>query len=230
MNIYCSRCGGLSFDQHCLVGNKKLSFDTPEFLDEYALTLKKKFQEGLALADQSESEDECNIHKGECVISEETLNLNKRNSEHSVKLNLDEKRSILKCSDLKNDFTNVEKLKMNNSIPVNDNWGEDILKKEEELVCPNNTRENSIRNNCKEKDNIKIAEGVNSILVQNNEISEDIEPKNNNRSFLSRFRCFTEKFGLSTEREFKVKTPKTKNNNCSKSSPHKGEHTKNFCC
>nr|CAH7756030.1 unnamed protein product [Callosobruchus chinensis] len=107
------RCGALSFDQHCMVGNKKLSFDPPEFLDEYALTLKKKFEEGLAAADQSDSEEEYYLRKdGECVLSKETLNLNKRNSEHSVKAHLDlEKKSILKPERKMNNNRSVSKNK-----------------------------------------------------------------------------------------------------------------------
>ncbi|XP_018561051.1 high affinity cGMP-specific 3',5'-cyclic phosphodiesterase 9A isoform X2 [Anoplophora glabripennis] len=220
------RCGAFSFDQHCLVGNKKLSFDTPEFLDEYASSLKKKFEEGLA--NNSDSEED-KLKKEECILSKETLNLNKRNSEHSVKVpgNFDEKRSILKCSENRN-LTNVEKLN-NNSQPEEDS--DSVVKEEIDLVCPNNTRENSLKNNCIEGLNInKISDSRNSILVQNEDTSKVQnelvgEPKNS-RSILSRFRQFTDRFGFSADKDSKSKSPKLpsiKNNNCMRSTPHKGK-------
>ncbi|CAG9771195.1 unnamed protein product [Ceutorhynchus assimilis] len=76
------KTSALSFDHHYMADRKKLSCDSPAFLDEYALTLKKKFEEGLQTNGTNEDE--------ECIISKETLNLNKRNSEHS------DKKSILK--------------------------------------------------------------------------------------------------------------------------------------
>ncbi|KAJ8918365.1 hypothetical protein NQ315_008059 [Exocentrus adspersus] len=227
------RCGGFSFDQHCLVGNKKLSFDPPEFLDEYASTLKKKFEEGLI--DQSDSEEEYKLRKeGECFLSKETLNLNKRNSEHSVKVpvNLEEKRSILKCSDSKS-FTNAEKLKMNNSMQLEED-SDSVVREEIELVCPNNTRENSIKNNCIEGLNLnKISDSSNSILVQNDDSSkvqnELVCESKNSRSIFSRFRQLTDRLGFSTEKETKSKS--LKNNNCMKSTPHKGKKkVESACC
>lgn len=230
------RCGAFSFDQHCLVGNKKLSFDTPEFLDEYASTLKKKFEEGLA--ERSDFEEDNKVKKeGECVLSKETLNLNKRNSEHSVKIpaNLEEKRSILKCSENKS-FTNTEKLN-NNSQPEEDS--ESIVKDEVDLVCPNNTRENSLKNNCIEGLNInRISDSTNSILVQNEDTSivqnELVSEPKNSRSIFSRFRQFTDRFGFSAEKDSKTKStklPSIKNNNCMRSTPHKGKKkVEPTCC
>nr|XP_023016121.1 high affinity cGMP-specific 3',5'-cyclic phosphodiesterase 9A-like [Leptinotarsa decemlineata] len=202
------RCGGLSFDQHCLVGNKKLSFDPPEFLDEYALTLKKKFEEGLA-NQAGNGENYENSHGGEYILSKETLNLNKKNSEHSTKIPsiAEEKKSILKCSDNKS-FTNAEKLKMNNSLQLDED--SDSLSKEEGLVCPNNTRENSIKN-CTGQSVGKTSDSSNSIHVQNDGVPGEAK---SNRSIFSRFRQFTDRFGLSTDKV------KAKNNNCA---THKGK-------
>ncbi|KAJ8957040.1 hypothetical protein NQ314_006617 [Rhamnusium bicolor] len=232
------RCGAFSFDQHCLVGNKKLSFDTPEFLDEYASTLKKKFEEGLA--DQSDIEEDYKLKKeDECVLSKETLNLNKRNSEHSVKVpgNMEEKRSILKCSENKT-YTNAEKLKMNNSLQLDDD--NDSLGKEEiVLVCPNNTRQNSIKNNCAEEASVnKASDNTNSILVQKDDNvkvqNEPVSESKNSRSIFSRFRQFTDRFSFSTDKDPKsknAKLPSIKNNNCSRCTPHKGKKkVESTCC
>ncbi|KAK9731191.1 3prime5prime-cyclic nucleotide phosphodiesterase [Popillia japonica] len=57
----------------------------------------------------------------ECVVSKETLNLNKRNSEHSVKVpaNVDEKRSILKNSEKSSPVKENEVKCEENGKPVN---------------------------------------------------------------------------------------------------------------
>lgn len=151
------RTGALSFDHQCLSSHKKFSFDAPEFLDEYAITLKNKFEGAINDKTDGERDKLCTEPRdkfcgearyklsgeardkycsesrdkfcgestdkfeanedesNECVLSKETLNLNKRNSEHSVKVpaNLDEKRSILKSSEIKS-FSKVDKLRMNN--------------------------------------------------------------------------------------------------------------------
>ncbi|CAH1104969.1 unnamed protein product [Psylliodes chrysocephalus] len=196
------RCGGLSFDQHCLVGNKKLSFDPPEFLDEYALTLKKKFEEGLA--NRSDSEEERKRDVGEYVVSKETLNLNKRNSEHSVKTitgATDEKKSILKCSE-KSSFTNEQKLKMNNQVT-----------KQEDSDSNNKY---SIKN-CTDP-----VSDTNSILVQRDETKTG-------RSIFSRFRQLTDRLGLS-EKDKTSKSASTKNNNCSRSTSQKGKKKSDRAC
>ncbi|XP_072396900.1 high affinity cGMP-specific 3',5'-cyclic phosphodiesterase 9A [Diabrotica undecimpunctata] len=209
------RCGGLSFDQHCLVGNKKLSFDPPEFLDEYALTLRKKFAE-RSEANQSDSEeDRQDQEDAEYVVSKETLNLNKRNSEHSVKgpTLIDEKKSILKCSE--KTYSNEQNLKANN---VQQNVGHDQgATTKEDISCTNNTRRNSIT--CAEQQ-----VGDNSIFVQKDDAKSS-------RSILSRFRQFTDRLGLS-DKEAKVKSVKaaTKNNNCSKSTPQKGKKKHDIAC
>lgn len=53
------RAGALSFDHHCLLStSKKLSFDAPDFLDEYAITLKKKLEDDCVEATNSSSERE----------------------------------------------------------------------------------------------------------------------------------------------------------------------------
>jgi hypothetical protein len=222
------RSAGFSFDQHCMVGNKKLSFDTPEFLDEYALTMKRRFTEGFG--DQSDGEEEKMSKEGECVISKETLNLNKRNSEHLVKIpsNLEEKKSILKCSDNK-PFTNAEKLKMNNvkSSTQDDDSGE-------KMITVNN-RKNSIQNMSRVNNT---SDNINSIALEKDEIkkvqaseSPSCETKNS-RSIFSRFRQFTDRFGLSVDKDSKVKH--SKNNNSTRNPfPHKSKSNKKLespCC
>lgn len=227
------RAGALSFDHHCLSTNKKLSFDPPEFLDEYAIILRKKFDV------ESPSSEEDGYK--ECVLSKETLNLNKRNSEHSVKLpqNLEEKRSILKTSDSKS-FSNIEKLKLNNlkSLPLeNQECGdsgnlnkclttEGVLKNEEngKPIEACEKKHFSIKSLVKQS-SISKSDNLNSISVEKcdlNQVHSDpsseivLDNKTNSRSLFSRFKYFTDKFGLSTEKDSKVKTSKptgVKNNN-----------------
>lgn len=87
------KSGALSFDQRCLhsSGTKKLSFDKPEFLDEYAIILNKR-NETVSDSSPRSGEFDCanckSNREDECVLSKETLNLNKRNSEHSVKVSV----------------------------------------------------------------------------------------------------------------------------------------------
>ncbi|KYB27494.1 High affinity cGMP-specific 3',5'-cyclic phosphodiesterase 9A-like Protein [Tribolium castaneum] len=198
------RSAGFSFDQHCMIGNKKLSFDTPEFLDEYALTLKKR------LDDQSDSEEE-----KQCVVSKETLNLNKRNSEHLVKIpsNLEEKRSILKCSDNKS-FTNADKLRMNNV--------KSSLEDDEKLIVNNRKNSQSRVNNT--------SDSVNSIDKDEvRKVQAAAGSPRNSRSIFSRFRQFTDRFSLSVDKDSKVKHPKN-NNSTRNPFPHKKKKLETPCC
>lgn len=230
------RGAGFSFDQNCLSTNKKLSFDTPEFLDEYALTLKKKMEYGGG--DVSDVDEE-NLNKDrDCVLSKETLNLNKRNSEHSVKLpaNFEEKKSILKCNNDNKNYTNVEKLKMNNL--------ENNLSDEEIIPSPN--KRNSIKNSFViEQSSVsssKPSDSVNSIFIEKDDLYRatpiGCEMSKNSRSILSRFRQFTDRFGLSTDKEAKLKTSKlnsVRNNNCTKTLSNSSKTKKNkfvetSCC
>lgn len=130
------RAGALSFDQHCLMHSKK-SFDTYEFLDD---SLKKRLEENQGAA----SDDEEDKQEGECVMSKETLNLNKRNSEHSVKAagGSDEKKSILKCSDSRS-FTNEEKLRMNNVACSEETMHEEVVSANNSSDNPNSISANS---------------------------------------------------------------------------------------
>ncbi|XP_076270902.1 phosphodiesterase 9 isoform X2 [Rhynchophorus ferrugineus] len=173
-----------SFDHHYLSENKKLSFDSPSFLDEYALTLKKKFEEGLADRDGAEEE---------CILSKETINLNKRNSEHSVKS--DEKRSILKSSDAKNQ----------NRLGGGEN-------SDSPRTSPN--KNNVLNKKYKYSDQ---SDNDISILSQKDDARQ--ETNKSNRSIMSRFRQFTDRLGLSQE----SKVRHAKNNNRAKNSPRKGK-------
>lgn len=130
------RAGALSFDQHCLITNKK-SFDASEFLDE---SLKKRLEQNQ----EGASDDEEEKKEGECVISKETLNLNKRNSEHSVKVaaGSEDKRSILKCSESRS-FTNEEKLRMNNVACNEEAAKEDVVSANNSSDNPNSISANS---------------------------------------------------------------------------------------
>lgn len=94
------KTGALSFDQHCLMRGK-LSFDAPEFLDEYAIIRNNK-------------SEPCNIdnntdnNKYELLLSKETINLNKRNS---LKKDLP--------SSSNDDILNVEELNKNDTLTNN---------------------------------------------------------------------------------------------------------------
>lgn len=217
------RVGAFSFDQHCMIGNKKLSFDTPEFLHEYSPILKKKFDEAQAAKSDSE-ESYQNKEDDECIVSKETLNLNKRNSEHSVKVpgSIEEKKSILKSSEGKT-YTNVDKLKMNNSLQLED---------EGKPPTRDDTRQNSIKNCIEQTINNSKSDSVNSILIQKDEPASD--SKNSSRSIFSRFRQFTDRFSLSVDKDAKTKNSKpasVKNNNCSKATQHKGKKKlESSCC
>lgn len=222
------RVGAFSFDQHCMVGNKKLSFDTPDFLHEYSPILKKKYEE-FPMTKSDSDDEQADKEDDDYVVSKETLNLNKRNSEHSVKTPaMEEKRSILKSSDTKT-YTNVEKLKLNNSLQLESEHSP--TKDEEVPVCPNNTRQNSIKNCIDQTINDTKSDSVNSILIQKDEPTS--ESKNSSRSIFSRFRQFTDRFGLSVDKETKTKNSKSttvKNNNCSKGTPHKGKKKLDSSC
>lgn len=226
------RVGGFSFDQHCMVGNKKLSFDTPEFLHEYSPILKKKYEE-MPPSKSDSDEENASKDDDECVISKETLNLNKRNSEHSVKVpvSVEEKRSILKSSDV-TIYSNADKLKLNNSLLFKERIESKPSNDDEGPVCPNNTRQNSIKNCIDQTINDTKSDSVNSILIQKDELSS--ESKNSSRSIFSRFRQFTDRFGLSVDKEAKTKNSKStsvKNNNCSKGTLHKGKKKlESSCC
>lgn len=186
-----------SFDHHFLSDNKKLSFDSPSFLDEYALTLKKKFEEGR--------DKEADENGDGCVLSKETLNLNKRNSEHSVK-GPDEMKSILKYSDNKKHL-NVENLRIN----LNTDKEEEGIKTSPKYNMVNK----KYRHSDPSDNDISIISHKDSVKVQ----SIPSESNKSNKSIFSRFRQFTDRFGLS--QDSKVKHPK--NNNCTKNSPHKGK-------
>ncbi|XP_019763458.2 high affinity cGMP-specific 3',5'-cyclic phosphodiesterase 9A isoform X1 [Dendroctonus ponderosae] len=189
-----------SFDHHFLSDNKKLSFDSPSFLDEYALTLKKRFEEGLTGYRDTAGEN----NDDECVLSQETINLNKRNSEHLVKV-FDEKKSILKCPDHKNNV-HVENLRININTTAED---------EPVKSSPKYSMVNKKYKYSEQSDNdISVISLKEEIKIQ----SPPSEAKSN-RSILSRFRQLTDRFGLS--QDSKVKHPK--NNNVSKTTLHKGK-------
>lgn len=231
------RVGAFSFDQHCMIGNKKLSFDTPEFLHEYSPILKKKYEEAHGSKSESDDDNKVEGENGECVLSKETLNLNKRNSEHSVKIPhvfFEETKSILKSGDGKSCYSNVEKLKMN-SLQLEDQEVQDNrVSKHDET---SNARPNSIKNCIEQSTNNSKSDSVNSILIQRDDPASD--SKISSRSILSRFRQFTDRFSLSVDKESKTKNSKSpssssssvKNNNCSKGTTYKGKkQLESSCC
>lgn len=236
------RAGAFSFDQHCMMNYKKPSFDAPEFLDECAITLKKRLEEDNE--PQSEPEDDGKaIKEDECILSKETLNLNKRNSEHSVKVSagLDEKKSILKCSVGKL-FTNAEKLRMN-SLQASSSEDrrksettseQDLINDGKNLVVQSEVRLSSATNS---------SDNPNSISSDKNEVTStnaasDLNATNsdtkNNRSLLSRFKQFADRFSLSVDKDLKFKNIRLnsfKNNNSQRATLPKGKKKlESQCC
>ncbi|KAI4465749.1 cyclic nucleotide phosphodiesterase [Holotrichia oblita] len=165
-----SRTGALSFDQQCLSSHRsKYSFDSPEFFDEYGITQKRFLRDSAGDGDMDGGE------VSECVVSKETLNLNKRNSEHSVKVpaNVDEKRSILK---------NSEK-----SSPVKDN----------EVKCEENGKPTTI-SKTSDVNSIAVEKGGD---VNTDVLSDSENSTKNNRSLLQRFKNFADKFSMSVDKD-----------------------------
>lgn len=183
-----------SFDHHFMSDNKKLSVDTPSFLDEYALTLKKKFEEGLNDHENSPEEN-----GNECVLSKETINLNKRNSEHSVKTGDDastNKKSILKCPpslESKNNHVMGEGLR----IHLNSEFQEES--------------KNKYKYSGQSENDISVISLKDEAKVQ----AVLSDGRANRSSILTKFRQLTDRFGLSQDSKMKY----NKNNNFSKSPP-----------
>ncbi|KRT86361.1 hypothetical protein AMK59_304, partial [Oryctes borbonicus] len=208
-----SRTGALSFDQQCLSSHRsKLSFDSPEFFDEYGITQKRFLHHDYSAGDGGGGgvDGAGGEEVSECVLSKETLNLNKRNSEHSVKIpsNVEEKRSILK---------NTEK-----SSPVKI-VGEGNESKCEENGKPVNheSKKNFLIKTLVRQTTIGKSSDVNSIAVEkggdmnSSELLSDSENSTkNNRSLLQRFKNFADKFSMSMDRDPKSrKFISLKNNN-----------------
>ncbi|XP_022914098.1 high affinity cGMP-specific 3',5'-cyclic phosphodiesterase 9A isoform X2 [Onthophagus taurus] len=137
-------------------------------------------------ATRDDADEDFEDDSQECVVSKETLNLNKRNSEHSVKA-MEEKKSILKNNNQGNDIENGNK--------AND-FDQSLI---ESIV-----RQASVSKN-----------ELNSISSVDEEPPPP-STKNNTttRSILQRFKNFADKLSLSVDREpTKSKQNVVKNNN-----------------
>ncbi|XP_066143280.1 high affinity cGMP-specific 3',5'-cyclic phosphodiesterase 9A isoform X1 [Euwallacea fornicatus] len=168
-----------SFDHHFLAENKKLSFDSPSFLDEYAITLKKKFEEDLANNEPGENGEEC-------VVSKETLSLNKRNSEHSVKVDEKKNSSILKLGDNKN--------YVSENLRISTDYQES---------APKYSMLNKKYKYSEQDNDI-------SVITLNEEVKLQSDSKSNKSGIFSCFRQFTDRFGLSQDSKLRYHH---KNNN-----------------
>ncbi|XP_022914096.1 high affinity cGMP-specific 3',5'-cyclic phosphodiesterase 9A isoform X1 [Onthophagus taurus] len=188
--------GALSFDHYC--NNRKQNQQqqeeyVKEFRDEFAIILQKRglidFAGGEVAAGDAtrdDADEDFEDDSQECVVSKETLNLNKRNSEHSVKA-MEEKKSILKNNNQGNDIENGNK--------AND-FDQSLI---ESIV-----RQASVSKN-----------ELNSISSVDEEPPPP-STKNNTttRSILQRFKNFADKLSLSVDREpTKSKQNVVKNNN-----------------
>lgn len=178
------KTGALSFDQHCLIRNK-LSFDAPEFLDEYAIVRNK--------SEPCTNEDE----KYERLLSKETINLNKRNSI----------KTPIKESGIENTHINeviiTSSNDLNRQIPSSSN--NDILNVE--LTNKNDANRNNKL--LKEQLSTNSNDNLNNISVEHVSVKqEDYESNNENKntcSIFSRIKKITEQFSFSAEKEKKYK-------------------------
>ncbi|KAK5646919.1 hypothetical protein RI129_005383 [Pyrocoelia pectoralis] len=230
------KTGALSFDQRCLVG-KKLSFDKPEFLDEYAITFNKR---GEHISDPTiELESERYKLSEECVLSKETLNLNKRNSEHSVKVAAnEEKKSILKCPEKLNvqNVSSGDSKYIKNESPKNDEQtktqsGDTQLKERRSSLLKTLVRHASLSKSIEHEHTDTIAvekSDINVVPVFSDIDTTNVENKNA-RTILSRLKQLTDRFGLSVEKD-KTRSSIAKNNNSTKSLSRGKKKLESPCC
>lgn len=186
------KTGALSFDQHCLA-RAKLSFDAPEFLDEYGIV-------------RSNKSDPCNIddEKYERLLSKETINLNKRNSIktpiiESGRENININEVLIKTAN-----------EANNQIPSSSN-NDNILNVEELKLNENDAHLN--RNDklllLNEQSSTNSNDNLNNISVEHVSVKqEEYDSNNENKntcSIFSRIKKITEQFSFSAEKEKKYK-------------------------
>ena len=198
------RKGALSFDQHCSFASKKLSFDSPEFLDEYAITLMKKFNNfpGEVREDVDDEADEC--------VSENTRGFNKRNSQQHAFVTKDEKD----LDGFEDGETSPARYKsiVNNGNLDETPEGVKLLQKTQNL------------------DDAGIGIATNDLKILNN--GDYSEPKIS-RSLLQRLKQFTDRFASSDKdpkRQFKLSF--AKNNNVAGGTLPSANRKKleNVCC
>lgn len=167
------KTGAYSFDHHCLTRNK-LSFDAPEFLDEYAIILNNK--------PESISRDD---DRYECLLSKETLNLNKRNS---IKTPIKESDGI------------VEEIVIHSG-----NLKETNRPNSETDKNLNRTDIAITRNQSTKKPN----DNLNNISVENVSVKQEEREtrgdSKNSCSIFSRIKKITEQFSFSQEKDKKYK-------------------------
>lgn len=197
------KSGALSFDQNSLSNHKKLSFDPPQFLDEYGISFKQRF-------DRSPSPDGADsTHSSDCVVSKETLNLNKRNSEHFVKqLPADEKKSILKHTE------------HNKYEPGGGGGSTTASCSEGNGKCDTGKRQGfTLKGFTRHSCDKTAADGGSS--------------SESKRSLMTRFKHFTDKLGMSLDRDAKFRNPKLfliRNNNSAPRMHPKKKSEDSSCC
>ncbi|KAF2902657.1 hypothetical protein ILUMI_03530, partial [Ignelater luminosus] len=183
----------------------------------------------------------------ECIVSKETLNLNKRNSEHSVKvpINLDEKRSILKCPEkLKatnlpvystgdQNFSKIESSSLEETVKQSEGGSPVIKEPRRNSLFKTLARHSSLIKSSENTENISIEKpDLNMSQVQSETDTTNGESRNN-RSILSRLKQLTDRFGLSVEKDVKFKTSKfnpIKNNNSTKGVSKGKKKLDSPCC
>lgn len=192
------KTGALSFDQHCLTRGK-LSFDAPEFLDEYAII-------------RSNKSEPCNIddEKYERLLSKETINLNKRNSLKTTPIKECGKENLLNINEvlIKSSSSNNE---TNNQIPSSSN-NDNILNVEDLKL---NKNDKNLNRNDKllllnEQSSTNSNDNLNNISVEHVSVKQEEYNESNNEnkntcSIFSRIKKITEQFSFSAEKEKKYK-------------------------
>lgn len=188
--------GGLSFDQKILMG-KKLSFDTTEFLEEQVKRQFRQHNKKVSI-DSTTSPDDGEIRN--------------KSLEFGTSPNLEEKRCVIKNIDSKpcgafvykqnNISANIMTDVCENSLISEENEeknAEDECKTNIPLKSDANIYETS--NSCKYD---KISVDKTNKLVQGDTADAKPEEKPSpigNRSFLSRLKQFTDRLGLSIDKE-----------------------------
>uniref|UniRef100_A0A1Y1K8A9 Phosphodiesterase n=2 Tax=Photinus pyralis TaxID=7054 RepID=A0A1Y1K8A9_PHOPY len=173
----------------------------------------------------------------ECVLSKETLNLNKRNSEHSVKVAAsEEKKSILKCPE-KTNIQNVssgdckyiksESPKKDEQIKLQS--GDIPLKDRRSSLFKNLVRHTSLSKSIENTDSISAEKSdVNAVPVFSDIDTTNVENKNA-KSILARLKQLTDRFGLSVEKD-RNRSTIAKNNNSTKSLSRGKKKLESPCC
>lgn len=187
--------GGLSFDQKTLMG-KKLSFDTTELLDEQAKKYFRQLNKKISI--DSQSPDDCDRNRNPSPTREE-------------------KRSVLSthgdsrpCQEtFVNKQNNISANLMmdvcENSFKTTENDTEKAEEPCEPNIHPTEEKDSvsdTLPNSCKlDKISVDSNKLVHGDSLETNKIDEKQPSPNGNRSLLARLKHFTDRLGLSIDKD-----------------------------